>query len=1407
MDKCKKWFVLLLATLVTLLGIGASATAVQAKELQNVLTDIKLWDINNGEHLRIGGSGSYQLIKDVTYRFETNFDLSKYDGNLADGDYFTFTIPAPITIDNTNFDLKDKETDVAVGTALVTSNGEGQGGTVRVTLKDLQEYLKKKGGSQVQGVKGTFYTDFKVSQLIDGQTLTYPSTETNKTITHSISVKERTSSDYTEGIKKENFVKIGGVMTKESWTSQTLGKSGDYIHNWFLRVNTNQSSYETITLKDTIPDDSAPMQFIPEKVKVLAGYFNASLNLTESTVLEAGKDYTIEYNSAYTTYTLKLLNTASRMAKNGKPAAYNVYYSTSSPANGTDVINELSMKGGETDLTTSTERQNTVHRVTRSTKITTGGTIQLETGYRITLYKQDVETGALLNGAEFEITSPSGQKEIVKIEKDGVAQSKVYSADEVAKGKFTIVEVKAPKGYALDKTPIEVTVGQNGVIRTIKNTKEKISIPVTKVWDDSDDQGGKRPENVVIQLLANGVAVANKTLMLHAGNHWTDTFENLNKYDDNGAEINYSVQEVSVPEYTSTISGNMAQGFTVTNAIDRMDVMVYKSWNDGENTGAIPTSLDAMPALFSVSNKRPQSIQVQLYANGAPLGSPQTLNEQNYWRHNWTDLPIYENGQPIDYTVKELTVPGYISNIEIEDSEYDDDDRLAKIRYIHITNTSAVSVKGTKTWQDANNQDGKRPSEITVNLLANGSPTGKTAKVSAATNWTYEFNDLPEFDKNWEKIQYSVTEDPVADYNTRYDGYNITNSYSPATTEVSGQKTWIDNENQDGKRPEKLLVKLLKTVAGQTRQAMTKEISAQDDWKYSFTNLPRFENGQEITYSIDEEVPEGYTKAVDGYNLTNTYTPELTEVSGTKTWNDADNQDGKRPDSITVHLLANGQKIASKTVTAADNWTYQFTNLTKYEAGKPIIYAIREEAVSGYQTTVDGYHLTNSYTPEMLDITVQKKWEDADNQDGKRPKEIMVHLLADGVRVESQTIQADADGNWKTTFTNKPKYAKGQVIRYTVEEVAVKEYQTKIDDFTITNSYTPKEISYQVTKKWADNGNQDGKRPKTITVQLYKSVAGSEPVAVAGKTLTLSAAEQTDADTWVGTFTNLPQFEKGQEITYSVREDDATLATLAEIGYLAKVEGQVITNSRSPEMIRLSGNKVWDDANNQDGKRPTSIVVLIKDGQGKEVERITVTPDEAGRWSFESKELPKYADGKEISYSVEEIVTAEYTSSITATGTNYTITNSYTPKKITLIGSKVWNDADNQDGIRPSSITVHLFANGVDTGKTAVASEATGWKYSFEDLDQYQNGKLIDYSVQEEAVPGYTTQIDGTLITNSHVPKETPPAPKEDEPSRNPKPSHKKVLPATNSTTSVGLLVVGLVLLAGLAIYLAKKGK
>ena len=89
----------------------------------------------------------------------------------------------------------------------------------------------------------------------------------------------------------------------------------------------------------------------------------------------------------------------------------------------------------------------------------------------------------------------------------------------------------------------------------------------------------------------------------------------------------------------------------------------------------------------------------------------------------------------------------------------------------------------------------------------------------------------------------------------------------------------------------------------------------------------------------------------------------------------------------------------------------------------------------------------------------------------------------------------------------------------------------------------------------------------------------SEPTAVAGQTLTLTAAGATDANTWVASFTNLPQFENGQEIVYSVKE-----VNVPE-GYEASVSGQVVTNSYDPETIVISGTKVWDDNENQDGKR------------------------------------------------------------------------------------------------------------------------------------------------------------------------------------------------------------------------------
>ena len=120
--------------------------------------------------------------------------------------------------------------------------------------------------------------------------------------------------------------------------------------------------------------------------------------------------------------------------------------------------------------------------------------------------------------------------------------------------------------------------------------------------------------------------------------------------------------------------------------------------------------------------------------------------------------------------------------------------------------------------------------------------------------------------------------------------------------------------------------------------------------------------------------PQITGNAADGFTITNTHTPETITVSGSKTWNEADGRDDRRPDAITIRLLANGVEVAGKarTVTAADGWAWRFTDLPKYENGQEIVYTIAEDAVPGYTATVDGFNVTNTKDILSGSLTVSK---------------------------------------------------------------------------------------------------------------------------------------------------------------------------------------------------------------------------------------------------------------------------------------------------------------------------------------------------------------------------------------------------------------------------------------------------
>ena len=875
---------------------------------------------------------------------------------------------------------------------------------------------------------------------------------------------------------------------------------------------------------------------------------------------------------------------------------------------------------------------------------------------------------------------------------------------------YSVDEVSVPGGYT--KT---VTANENKTEYTITNTHEteKTEATVKKVWNDSNNQDGTRPVELTVNLM-NGNAVVD-TVTLKEANDWSATVGNLEK-KAGGKDIEYTWTEGSMPEgykLTDTRKNGTVTTLTNTYAPEKVSITGTKTWNDANNQ----------------DGKRPTSIKISLFANGNVVKSLDVTAATN-WTYSFTDLPKYEAGTEIKYTVGEEAVADYETKVE----------------GYNITNThkpATLDITGTKTWNDSNNQDGKRPKSITVNLLANGIITD-TKTVTADDNWTYSFTDLPKY-ANGQEITYTVSELTVPGYTTTIDdNYNITNSYTPGETSASVTKIWDDADNQDGIRPESITVALL---ANGTPTNKTVTLTAANNWTQTITGLPEKADGEYITYTWTEvNVPEGYSltgtsKTGIVTTLTNTHTPELTSISGTKTWNDADNQDGKRPESITVNLFADGTKLKSQSVSAdADgNWSYSFTDLPKYANGQEITYTVTEDAVDGYTTESDGYNFINTHQPETTEITGTKTWNDANNQDGKRPESITVILLANGTEKTRQAVTADEAGNWTYTFKDLPKYANGQEITYTVAEEEVTDYTTTYDGSNITNSYTPGKTSATVTKIWNDAENQDGKRPESITVSLLAD--GKET----GKTVTLSVENN-----WKQTISDLPEKADGKAIEYTWTEE--TLPEGYELTDNSK-NGTVttLTNTYAPETTSITVTKTWDDADNQDGKRPESIIVNLL-ANGEIVASQTVKADEAGNWTYTFKDLPKYANGKEITYTVTEEAVEGYETSVDG----FNITNTYTTETTEVKGSKTWNDADNQDGKRPESITVRLLANGEEKdSQTVTADENGNWTYSFEKLPKYEAGKEIVYTVTEDAVADYTTEITGYDITNSYAPGKT----------------------------------------------------
>ena len=562
---------------------------------------------------------------------------------------------------------------------------------------------------------------------------------------------------------------------------------------------------------------------------------------------------------------------------------------------------------------------------------------------------------------------------------------------------------------------------------------------VLKVWEDDNNRDGLRPEKLEVELLADG-AKTGKTVTLDEKNHWTDTITGLEKYNA-GKEIQYTWNEPETEGYilTSSTEGTMTT-LTNTHETEKIQVSVLKVWKDDNNRDAL----------------RPESLEIELLADGAKTGKSVILNEKNHWTDTITDLLKYNEGKEIQYTWSEPETEGYT----LTDSSTEG--TLTTLTNTHAAETTQAVIR--KIWKDDNDRDGLRPKSLQVELLADGAKTGKSVILDSTGNWTAALEGLPKYEDG-KAVLYTWSEPKVTGYTLTSIAAGetltvLTNTHETEKTEISVRKVWAGS----GSHPESVTVQLYadgKAVDG------TVVLNADNGWKHTWTGLEKNLNKagaiSQIRYTVAEtEIPEGYTARITGnadtgFVITNTAAkgklviekafsiqepepePEpddrTTDIEVVKIWDDFENRDGNRPESITVHLYAGGEEVRSGQLTAANGWRKTFGGLPKFVNGTPIRYSVKEDPVPWYIPEYNHFTITNRYQPETTSVAVRKIWNDEDNKLGTRPLSIVMTLN------NGMSVILKEENGWMASISGLPVMVNGKPAEYTWKEQKVLGYE------------------------------------------------------------------------------------------------------------------------------------------------------------------------------------------------------------------------------------------------------------------------------------------------------------------------------------------------------------------------------
>ncbi|MBQ9061604.1 MAG: Cna B-type domain-containing protein [Eubacterium sp.] len=613
-------------------------------------------------------------------------------------------------------------------------------------------------------------------------------------------------------------------------------------------------------------------------------------------------------------------------------------------------------------------------------------------------------------------------------------------------------------------------------------------LPVEKVWAEGTDvpegtrvkvglrydkrlikdKDGKEPERIAdwkeksqYQPVVAGqdgfAASLNTEMTLRADTNdpeknWKGVFENLpNTLTDsegNVYEVDYYAEETAVliPDEGSAIDDSaknqiadyevntqVSEGkVVITNKKSITSLDVEKTWGEGTTPlKGTEITVDLYAAKRLIRDENGQAVnpagewsEPEKVEGKSLILKADAINGEQNWKGTFTDLPKTATGADgeiyeLNYSAKEVSVK--------------------------------IPHEG-KTSVDENSQEILQHfdvSEVKTDAVGDDDSNGKVVITNTKKKVT------PKVTKAWEP----TPTDPTAYARVQLKRY-MKPEPEATETEATVIKRWDDSDNRAGKRPESITVTLLKN-GSDTIDTIT--LNESNGWSATVCNLPVKEGDNKITYTWTEsDMPDGYSlksSETEGTvtTLTNQYTPTTTSMTVKKIWDDAEDQDGKRPESLTATLKKNGVENAGTVdLSEANDWTATIDDLPiKDGTGTVNTYVWSEDNVpEGYEQTGNTAEggmtlLTNTHTPEKTKTTIKIIWDGSENENepALRPEEIQAELS------NGRVVTLNEANNWEKTVSDLDKYYEGKEISYTWEVPALEEYEApeKVKDRTLTN--------------------------------------------------------------------------------------------------------------------------------------------------------------------------------------------------------------------------------------------------------------------------------------------------------------------------------------------------------------------